>query len=160
MDYVNPDSMVSQLVQTFTARMKPDKPIPERDDFTLYYRAVLEWEFPHHLHPLVETLCDNSVRTAVFLLPPGHGKTVLLSAFAAWTLGNNPNTRVIIATHTETYSERILNFITTLLAHPESKRIFGNLIPQRSLASTWTQKQKTILPVSYTHLTLPTSDLV
>jgi len=122
---------------------------PERDDFTLYYEKLLGWKFPSHFRKHIDRIVDPKVPFLLILVPPGHGKTTLLSTMAAWMLGNDPNIRIIIATHTTGYSEQIVGNITNLLTHPVSARAFGDLIPSKELGLQWRQGARTVKRTDY-----------
>lgn len=142
------DILADQLVNTFRSEFKVPEPSPEREDFALYYKKILGWDLPSHLQ-LALPVMESSSRTAIILQPTGYGKTTFLAAYGAWSIGNNPNIRIQVATHTVDYSSSIIEFITTILSHPESKRIFGDLIPPKSSGNRWTTTERTVIRTEY-----------
>jgi len=141
--------IAEELIARFRSARPVDLSAPERTDFALYYEAVLGWYMPSHVLRCVGELTDSDIPVLLILWPPGHSKTTTLAALAAWLLGNNPNLRIIVATHTVDYSQRVLDLTTTLLTHPVSKRIFGDLIPPKSARTRWTQHQRTVKRSDY-----------
>lgn len=115
---------------------------PEFHDLKAYYESVLEWEMPPYLQHITENLTDESIKELLILCPPGHGKTTLLCVLAAWLLGRNPNLRIMVATHTLIYSQRLINMICGLLSRPVSRLVFGDLIPSPNDAIKWTSNER------------------
>jgi len=115
---------------------------PEYDDFAAYYEAVLEWGMPPFQREIAAKLADESAKELLLICPPGHGKTTLLCTLAAWLLGRDPNLRIMIATHTLSYSQRLINMICGLLSRPISRLLFGELIPNPNDATKWTSSER------------------
>lgn len=98
----------------------PDSFIDERDrrrliDFTS--RIFPKYETAHHIRILAEAL-EWAVKTPdarlIVTMPPRHSKSLHVSEnLPAWFLGNNPDKRVIAASHTAalayTFSRRVRN---------------------------------------------------
>ncbi len=63
---------------------------------------------------------------------------------AADMLGRNPNERIMVVSHTETYSAQLLQFIEDIMRESAYKEMYGDLIPPRSEAAKWTSTQKFI----------------
>ena len=115
---------------------------PEYDDFVAYYESILEWPMPPFLRRIASEVSDDSIKELLIICPPGHGKTTLLCTLGAWLLGRNPNLRIMVATHTLIYSQRLINMICGLLSRPLSRLLFGDLIPKPNDVAKWTSTER------------------
>ncbi len=122
---------------------------PEYNDFVLYYESVLEWPMPDHIKRIAHEISDENIEELQILIPPGHSKTTTICVLMAWLLGRNPNLRIMVATHTLNYSQRLIEMACTLLDHPLSRHIFGDLIPQAKDAVKWTSTERYIKRSDY-----------
>jgi hypothetical protein len=141
------DSLLNGLLSTFSQAfgrdmVDPDDRPLEYQSFPDYYRGVFQWELPRHFHTALDALLDPDTREMLLLVPPGHGKSSFMSAYNAWVMGRDPNLTTMVATHTLTYSQRLVEYICTLLAHPVSRHSFGDLIPKSSSNVKWTLDQR------------------
>lgn len=137
-------NLEDQLVDRFDQRVTTKKSRKEVTDFDAFYKYIYGWSFPKHFVSTLALLYDRKQRTGVISIPPGHGKTTLLIAYAAWCIGNNPNIRIIIATHTLTYSESIVDQIGDIVSLPQFIDIFGDIVPKGRDAK-WTRGNKTVI---------------
>jgi len=110
------------------------------------YEKVFGWKMPAYQDEIIPYLEDDDLEefSRVSLSAPGHAKSTLIGFLAADMLGRNPNERIFVATHTETYSAQLLQFIEEIMSTPAYKEIYGDLIPPRSEATRWTNTQKFI----------------
>lgn len=108
------------------------------------YEKVFGWEMPSYQREVVPYLEDDDLEEFMLLASPGHSKSTILCFTAADMLGRNPNERIMIATHTETYSSQHLQFIEEIMSSPAYKEMYGDLIPPRTEATRWTTTQKFI----------------
>ena len=117
-----------------------------RASLRAFYEKIFSWVPPSYQEPLFPVLENLGSQPAnvLTLAPPGHAKTTLLCAYAAWLLGRDPNLRIIVATHTATYSALLLSFIEEIIASKPYREIFGNLIPSTG-TSRWTAYEKFLL---------------
>ena len=118
-----------------------------RDSLRAFYEMIFSWSPPSYQEPLFPVLEDlDSVESGnvLILAAPGHAKTTLLCAYGAWLLGKDPNLRIIVATHTATYSALLLSFIEEIVASKPFREIFGDLIPPTG-TSRWTAYEKFLL---------------
>lgn len=89
-------------------------------------------------------------RFRLALLPRGHFKTyVLTQAYAAWRLVRNPNERILIWTHSQTFSEKVFSRIANIFEGRGSVgqfflEVYGDLIPNPKQRKKWTQRTLTI----------------
>ena len=111
--------------------------------FTERYERVLGWKMPAYQAEVVPYFEDSSLEEFILLAPPGHAKSTLTCFLAADALGRNPNERIMIATHTTTYSALLLQYIEEIMSSHEFKAMYGDLIPARGTAR-WTGYEKYI----------------
>ena len=87
---------------------------------------------------------EKQARVALIVLPRGFTKSTIVEAYCSWIIGNNPNIRIIVASHTEDQAISRLTGIEAILRSPEYQEIFGNLVPEGKRAK-WSETVKTVL---------------
>lgn len=122
---------------------------PEYNDFVAFYESTLQWEMPFFIKEIAHEISDENVEELLLLVPPGHSKTTTLCTLMAWLLGRNPNLRIMVATHTLTYSQRLIEMACTILSQPLSRHLFGDLIPEPKDAIKWTSVERYIKRSDY-----------
>jgi len=131
------DSLVSALCEGLRRGGRGEVP-----DFEEFYERIFSWKLPRFQKILLPAL--ESEHEILILAPPGHAKTTLLLAWCAYRLGLEPNLRVMVATHTASYSEQLLAAIETILRSREFVSIFGEVCPPLGTGK-WTTTQKFLL---------------
>ncbi len=110
-------------------------------------RAVLpftRWTFPdyevHWHHRLVAEALDKWRQgewpQLIISMPPRHGKTELVSRrLPALILGENPDSRIIMAAHTAALAEANSRDVQRIIESPEYQQLFHIRLPGRGLRS-------------------------
>ena len=145
------EQLVTLLDETLSTIGRRDLTIVS--DFRAFYEAVVGEPMPTWQHALLPILTpmdthkltvDEMQQTVdLILAPPGHGKTTLLSAYAAWLIGRNPNIRILVVSYAEDNAVSLLNFIEGFLRTDAFISAFGNLIPRER--SNWGSTRRTVL---------------
>jgi len=81
--------------------------------------------------------------------------SVIGSLYCAVRIGENPDTRVMVASHTRDYAILLMNQIENIMKLPIYKRMYGDLIPKGSDRVTWAKHERHIANRS-THIKDPT----
>jgi predicted phage terminase large subunit-like protein len=89
---------------------------------------------------IYEVLSDDSIKNAIFIVPPRHGKSTCVSVnYPLWRLGRDPNRRIIVASHTKEFVASFLREIKQWMASPRYIELFGDLKPTHTgLPGKWT----------------------
>jgi predicted phage terminase large subunit-like protein len=96
----------------FTLLTKPD------------YRA--NWHHVRLAQRLTE-LADSKIRRLIVCMPPGHGKSELVCRrFPSWVFGRDPQTRIILVTHTATLAEAHSRDVRRIVADRWFQIVFPN----------------------------------
>jgi hypothetical protein len=162
------------LVDKLAEGMTRDESSPATDSLAAFYQEVLSWPPPDYQtipysfdlryaashndaesynapdikapigRSLIDVLEDDDEEEVMVLAPPGHAKSTIGCTYAAWRLGRNPNLRVMVATHTTTYSQSLLRFIENIISTDFFKDVFGDLIPAEGTAR-WTASEKQLI---------------
>jgi len=129
------------------------------------YRSLVRADliaFTEHLgyvnapfHELIyKILQDRRVRRGIIILPPGHGKSTSSTInYPLWRIGNNPDLRFLIASHTADFVASFVREIKGWMVHPRYIEIFGDLKPFHP--SKWSQHE---IIVSRSPTALPQKD--
>ena len=134
-------------------------------DSDVLYRALAKADliaFTEHLgyinapfhEQIYKILQNQGVRRAIIILPPGHGKSTSSTInYPLWRLGENPDLRFIIASHTRDFVASFVREITGWMAHPRYIEVFGDLKPYHP--NKWSQHE---IIVSRSPTALPQKD--
>lgn len=97
----------------FRSRLEDDdqqQPGPTLEEYTRLSFGSRWIDAPYHplMYDALTRVNNGTLRRLAVFMPPRHGKTQLCSMmFPAWFLGNNPDKRVIVSTHTDLLALRI-----------------------------------------------------
>lgn len=72
-------------------------------------------------------------------VPPGHGKSTLLSAWVAWTLAKHPDSRYLYISYSKVLAARHTDTIKTLISLPHYKYLFDVELRKDSRAKDFFQ---------------------
>ena len=72
-------------------------------------------------------------------VPPGHGKSVLLSMWVAWTLSKYPDSQYLYISYGKTLATKHTSFIKNIISSPHYRAIFGIKIKHDSKAKDFFQ---------------------
>lgn len=143
--FLDSNEEVLALSRRLRTSMFPSESTSARDlSFKERYEKVFGWDMPSYQEEVLPYLEDDALEEFMLIAPPGHSKSSLLAFLAADMLGRNPNERIMVATHTETYSAQLLQFIEDIMLEPAYKEMYGDLVPPRREAKRWTSTRKFI----------------
>ena len=95
----------------------------------------------------------SSASLVLFILPRGFAKSSLVTiGYSAWTIGNDHNTRLIVASNTKDQAVSHLHGIETVLEDRDYQEIYGDLLPHNRKVK-WAEDVKYI-----THRTIRMRD--
>lgn len=121
---------VLQLLDEHTARMDINE---AKTDLIKFAHAV----YPnysvgaHHKHmaKLFADIVSGKKKRVIINIAPRHGKSELTSyLFPAWFLGQKPDAKIIMATHTASLSEDFGRRVRNLIMSEEYKRVFPDTV--------------------------------
>lgn len=103
-----------------------------RNSLAFYHNKVLDLSLNWHITDWYDVLENPINKKIVMLAPRNHAKSTIVSVnFSTWVIGNNPNIRIIIVSHSSTQSEAFLRSIKSIIENEEKyKEVFGSLKPQ------------------------------
>ena len=108
-----------------------------RHDFALFlrfaYREIggegpIMWNF--HIDAMIHRLSlveEGEVRRQIITLPPRHLKSVVMTAWIAWMLGNNPALRFICASYGQDLADKHARDCLRIMAAPWFRKAFPTL---------------------------------
>jgi hypothetical protein len=117
--------------------------------------AFIQYAIPHELteepiqnapfHVGWHRFLDDH-RLGVIIAPVEHGKTQQIAVGRIlFTLGKNPNTRILLVSDTATQAEKILGLIAAHIErNPRIREVFPELKPSSRPRDKWTESQLTI----------------
>lgn len=146
-DFLDSNKAALALSRKLRASMFPQEDIDAgaKDlTFKQRYEKVFGWELPTYQEEIIPYLEDDDLEEFMLLAGPGHSKSTVSAFLAADWLGRDPDERIFVATHTETYSAQLLQFIEDIMSSQGYREMYGDLIPPRSEAKKWTTTQKFI----------------
>ncbi len=86
--------------------------------------------------PLIAVLENPECKRVVIQAAPGSGKTIALLSFAAWSLGRNPNERILLMCNTNDQAEERASAIQEMMINnPRYREVFPKVKP----ATPWTR---------------------
>jgi len=95
---------------------------------------------PHYelLMPKLEALARRDIRRLAVFLPPRHSKSEVCSVrFPAWLLGQMPNDRMIVATHTSGLAYRVSRQIRSQITGPSYPFPMVRLSQTEAAVGSW-----------------------
>lgn len=98
-----------------------------RDSLAYFAHEVFGYTIAPHHQAIIDHICD--CQETLDLYPRGAGKSRIGNiSFAAWTICNNPNARMLILSDTDTHAVRFLSTIKTVLStSPLIKKYYGKI---------------------------------
>lgn len=81
--------------------------------------------------------------------------TTILTLYIAIEVGKDPNTRVMVASHTKDFAALLISSVIKIMESPIYKRAYGNLLPSSKDGERWTTYEKH-LPGRPTYIRDPT----
>lgn len=86
------------------------------------------------------TLCARMQNPSLIInVPPGHGKSVMLSMWVAWTLSKYPNSQYLYISYGKTLATKHTEFIKRVISTPQYRDLFGVKIRHDSKAKDFFQ---------------------
>src|SRR5262249_15835912 len=80
---------------------------------------------------------DRSTKRLLINMPPRHAKSTICSiAGAAWILGHEPSTKIMMITYSKDLSESIARSVRKILQSKVFKRIFANTRIEKGYAKS------------------------
>lgn len=86
---------------------------------------------------------QSPAKYVLILCPRGHGKSFQAAAFCAWTIGRNPNVRILIYSNKESQAIDMSNLIGDVMETERYIKVFGNILPDGKLKG-WSNESKTV----------------
>lgn len=117
--------------------------------------TAFDWPWTDWQKELLLYLVEGDWNRLQVLAPPRHRKSVIGSIYCAIRIGENPDTRVMVASHTRDYSILLMNQIENVMKLPIFKRAYGDLLPTGADKVTWARHERH-LPNRSTHIKDPT----
>ncbi len=91
----------------------------------------------------LEDIEDKTLDRLMLMLPPGSMKSVLLMLFVAWSLGRNPQWRVIWISHTGDKAQDCSRRIRDLIEMPEYRAVFPTIMLREDVRGVTEWKLRT-----------------
>lgn len=111
-------------MKSFMHFMMPDTADPDDAEKTEYQENAVG----DCLCDLIEQIEDGRKRRVGASTPPQHGKTAHLSLYgAAWILGRNPKTRIVVSTYNETRAKELGKDLLSILRSPQYQQVFPQI---------------------------------
>ena len=95
---------------------------------------------------VIEILLAKS-KLKLIILPRGFAKSTLVTiGFSGWRIGNDPNIRIMVVSHTEDQAASHLRGIEGVFKEEKYKSVFGDMIPEnpKVTRTTWTGSDKVV----------------
>lgn len=105
---------------------------------------VFDWPWAPYQWEILSRLMEEGWTRLLILAPPRHRKTSILAFYCAWTLGVNPATRIMVASHSRDFAAIILDQVESIMRMPAYRRQFGTLYPGPRDRVRWTSYEKFI----------------
>lgn len=130
--------LISELQSSFLLFVRTFYPLLTGRDFIMSQ--------PMGREPHVITIARELVKCAkletlklVINIPPGHGKSLLLSMWVAWCLAKHPDSRFIYISYSQTLAATHTDFIRRIMMSREYKELFGIELRSDSKAKDYFQ---------------------
>ena len=124
MDLYEHASLISQLQSSYLLFTRTFYPILTGRDFIISNPAGRESHFITVSRELVK--CANQqTNKLVINIPPGHGKSTLLSMWVAWTMAKYPDSRYLYISYSQTLAANHTDTIRRIMMLREYKELFG-----------------------------------
>ena len=111
-------SDVNQLIRDMDTKMS-------KKSFKYFFTEILEFEFSHHHESWLNGLNGNKYYCVK--ASRDHGKSVFFMSYALWLAAFNPNTHVMVFSHS---LEQTLEHMRFIRGNIESSDILQHLKPQ------------------------------
>lgn len=105
-------------------------------------QSAFDWPWVPYQKELLLKLLDPSWRRLLVCAPPRHRKTTIVALFIAISVGLDPATRIMVASHTRDYSALMMNQAEAIMRLPIYKRYFGDLLPKPGDNVKWTTYER------------------
>lgn len=109
-----------------------DVPVDQLLRYSPYYfiREVFGYRVDGIHGRMIDFISDN--KYSLVLAPRGHGKSKVMQGFITWLIVNDPNTRIILVSDTDTKAQMFLRTIKSTIENSEILREFyGDLKGER-----------------------------
>lgn len=112
-----------------------------RTFFELRTGREFELSFPHKRESHYLTICREltevfrlNTHRLIINVPPGHGKSTLLSSFVAWSLARYPDSNFLYISYSQELAAKHTYIIKQIMQHPYYQELFGVSIKRDSSA--------------------------
>lgn len=104
-------------------------------------RTAFPWPWADYQLDLLDKLLSRDYSRLVIMAPPRHRKTTVIAGFMAIAVGEDPATRIMIASHTRDYSSLLMNQAEAIMRMPIYQRYYGDLLP-KGKESRWSTHER------------------
>lgn len=108
-----------------------------------YFSQALGYRNALFHDKIYDVLQDDSIKNAIFIVPPRHGKSTCVSVnYPLWKLGNDHNRRILVTSHTKDFVAGFLRESKEWMISPRYQEIFGDLRPAHTgVPGKWTSNE-------------------
>ncbi len=132
------DELRAQLWGSYLLFTRTFFPIVTSREFTISQPMGRESHFITIAREL--TLCARMQNPSLIInVPPGHGKSVMLSMWVAWTMSKYPNSQFLYISYGKTLATKHTEFIKRIISCSHYKDLFGVQIRHDSKAKDFFQ---------------------
>jgi hypothetical protein len=107
-------------------------------------QTLFPWEWTEYQREILLTLVRGEWRRMILLAPPRHRKTTIVAVFMAIHVGEDPTSRIMVASHTKDYSALLIDQVVGVMKTPLYKRSYGDLLPRPTDDVRWALYEKYI----------------